>query len=172
MHKTALDNAQRFYDTYCKEGVEDKKILDVGSLDVNGSLKPIFQKGQYVGLDLRPGPNVDLLGSPEEIPLPTGTIDIVISSSCFEHDDMFWVTFSEMCRVTKPGGYIYVQAPSEGPYHAHPGDNWRFYADSWKALAKWAKHQGYPVEVLESYIDQTPDCWWKDSVGIFRRVHA
>jgi len=174
MHYSAYVNAERFYEKYCKTNIENKKILDVGSYDVNGTMKPIFEKGQYIGLDMEEGPNVDVVGVSHDIPFKDNEFDIIACSSCFEHDDMFWVSFQEMCRVLKPGGYMYVQAPSNGPYHGWPGDNWRFYIDSWKALEKWGKKSGYDIELVEHYIDTTtPDPTapriWNDSVGIFKK---
>lgn len=176
MHYSAYLNAEKFYHKYCEKNIENKKILDVGSYDVNGTMKPIFEKGQYVGLDMESGPNVDVVGVSHDIPFRGDEFDIVISSSCFEHDDMFWVSFQEMCRVLKPGGYMYIQAPSNGPYHGWPGDNWRFYIDSWKALEKWGKKLGYDIELVEHYIDETTPTppsegprFWNDSIGIYRK---
>ena len=171
MHQTAYNNAQKFYDKYCSEGIESKKILDIGSYDVNGTVRPIFEKGNYTGLDMAQGPNVDIVSESHNIDLPNETFDIILSTSCFEHDEMFWVTFLEMCRLIKPGGYIYVNAPSSGPYHGHPGDCWRFYKDSWGALLKWAKKNNYNLELVESYIDDTGNIHnWNDSVGIFKKI--
>ena len=176
MHHSAYVNAEKFYHKYCEKNIENKKILDVGSYDVNGTMKPIFEKGQYVGLDMEVGPNVDIVGVSHDIPFEKDEFDIVISSSCFEHDDMFWISFQEMCRVLKPGGYMYVQAPSNGPYHGWPGDNWRFYIDSWKALEKWGKKLGFDIELVEHYIDDTTPHHpnegfrlWNDSIGIYRK---
>ena len=176
MHHSAYVNAEKFYHKYCEYNIEDKKILDVGSYDVNGTMKPIFEKGQYVGLDTESGPNVDIVGVSHNIPFEKDEFDIIISSSCFEHDDMFWISFQEMCRVLKPGGYMYVQAPSNGPYHGWPGDNWRFYIDSWKALEKWGKKLGFDIELVEHYIDDTTPHHpnegfrlWNDSIGIYRK---
>jgi hypothetical protein len=87
---------------------------------------------------------------------------------------MFWVTFLEMCRVLNVGGLIYINAPSNGFYHAHPVDNWRFYIDSWKALEKWGKLNKYNIELLESYVDtETSVSYnevWNDSIGIFKKI--
>ena len=60
-------------------------------------------------------------------------------------------------------------APSEGHYHGYPGDCWRFYKDSWKALEKWSKMSEHPVELIEGFID-TKDNHWKDSIGIFKKI--
>lgn len=175
MHHSAYLNAERFYNKYCKTEVGGKSVLDVGSYDVNGTLKPIFEKEKYTGFDLDFGPNVDIVGSAESLPFDNDSFDIIVSSSCFEHDDFFWLSFLEICRVVKPGGYIYVQAPSNGPYHAHPKDNWRFYIDSWEALLKWGVKNGYHLELVEHYIDTvTPDPFqqrlWDDSIAIYRKI--
>lgn len=167
MHKSAYINAQRFYSKYCQENIEQKTILDIGSQDFNGTMKPIFQKAKlYIGLDQTEGKNVDIVSSSHNIPLPNESFDIVISSSCFEHDPMFWLTFKEMCRLIKNNGYIYICAPSMGPYHGFPIDNWRFYKDSWKSLESWGLFNNYAIKLVESYID-TSDNLWHDSVGIY-----
>ena len=44
MHHSAYVNAEKFYHKYCENNIENKKILDVGSYDVNGTMKPIFEK--------------------------------------------------------------------------------------------------------------------------------
>lgn len=176
MHTTAYDNAQKFYDKYCKDNIQNKTILDIGSWDGgNGSLKNIFSLGKYIGLDIQKGPNVDIIGSSHDIPFRDNSFDIVVSSSCFEHDPMFWITFLEISRVIKPSGYIYVCAPSAGPYHPDkcPGDSWRFYPDSWFSLCLWSKKHQHNIELIETYIDKRynpPDEDWQDSVGIFKKL--
>lgn len=172
MHNTALINAQKFYNKYCLENIHTKTVLDIGSLDVNGTLKPIFKLAyKYIGIDQCGGNNVDIVCSSHKIPLIDNSIDIIVSSSCFEHDPMFWITFQEMCRLIKFNGLIYINAPSNGPYHAHPVDNWRFYADAWKSLEQWGIYLNYNIKLLESYVDkQKSKCGnWNDSVGIYTK---
>lgn len=174
MHKSAYYNATSFYERYCKDNIQTKKVLDVGSWDSNGCLKPIFKEAQYTGLDAQAGPNVDVVSNSNSMPFDNDQFDIIISTSCFEHDEMFWLTFLEMSRVLKAGGYIYICAPSSGPYHPHgcPSDSWRFYPDSWRSLAKWANKNNFHIKLVESYIDKSlypPDDNWEDSVGIFTK---
>ena len=171
MHEEARQSGLRFFEKYCKDNIETKKILDVGSYDVNGTLKPIFERGEYVGLDMMAGPNVDIVSKAHDIDLPDESFDIILSTSCFEHDDMFWVTFLEMCRIVKPGGFIYTCQPKEGPYHAHPGDNWRFYEDAGAALAKWAHRSNYKnIKLIETYI--TKGSYWVDNTIIWGKEKA
>ncbi len=89
MHKSAYNNAQLFYNKYCKSDTT-KRVLDVGSWDGgNGSLKSIFIGHNYTGLDVQVGPNVDVVGTSHNIPFDNSTFDIIVSSSCFEHDEFF-----------------------------------------------------------------------------------
>lgn len=169
MHKSAYRNTEKFYKKYCEENIEGKKVLDIGSYNLNGCVKPIFEKASYVGVDMAQGPNVDIVANCNDLPFENNSFDIIVSISCFEHDNMFWLTFLEMLRVLKPGGFLYVNAPSNGPYHAHPTDNWRFYLDSWKALEEWGKKNGFEIDLVENYIDEPSDGIWIDSVGIFKK---
>ncbi len=160
MHASAYRLCEFFAAEYLGSTVG--RVLDVGSCDVNGTLKPIFLGWDYVGLDIAEGPNVDIVASNQGWPLTDSSFDVAVSSSCFEHDPRFWITFKEMARVVRSGGWVYICAPSQGPYHGHPGDCWRFYKDAWQALADSTEG----VELLSSRVyDNEP---WHDSVGIYK----
>ena len=105
-------------------------------------------------LDLEAGPGVDfVLDDPHTLPFGDAEFDAVVSSSVFEHTDFFWELFKEMCRCVKPGGHIYINAPSTGPYHPFPHDSWRFYSDAGYSLEKWSAHCGYPVKAHHISVD-------------------
>lgn len=105
---------------------------------------------------------------------PDESFDLIVSTSCFEHDPCFWMTFREMCRVVKKGGYIYVNAPANGYYHGYPGDNWRFYSDAGQALTAWSSRQidgvSYPVAVQETFHIMPKNDIWIDFVCVWKRV--
>ena len=132
-------------------------ILDVGSYDVNGNLRDIIKTSMfssnrnysYVGMDRVSGPNVDIVFE-NDWPVMNETFDIVISSSCFEHDDFFWETFLLLSRSLTPGGWLHITVPSTGSYHGYPGDNWRFYNDSAVALTKWANKNKEDMILIHS----------------------
>lgn len=116
------------------------------------------------------GPGVDVvLTEPQIFPFESNKFDAVVSSSCFEHDQLFWLTFLEMARVAKPGGFLYINAPSNGSYHAYPVDNWRFYPDAAVALELWAHHEGQTVELVESFIARRRADIWNDCVMVFAK---
>jgi SAM-dependent methyltransferase len=113
-------------------------VADVGSMDVNGTLKPLFEGNclEYHGIDIRPGPNVDIVVSDpyswQEI--KDDTYDIVVSTQCLEHVEMPWYWIDEVFRICKPDGLVYICAPNTMPYHGFPDDCWRIWPAGMKAL--------------------------------------
>lgn len=170
MHKSALDFGRHFFELYCKD-LTDATVVDIGSQDINGSLKDVCLPSlRYVGVDFVQGRNVDIvLDNQYQLPFADSSVDIVVSSSCFEHSAMFWVLFSDIVRILKPGGLFYLNAPSNGVFHRYPLDCWRFYPDSGHALVMWAKRNGHSVELLESFFGrQDPVAeGWTDFVAVF-----
>lgn len=121
-----------------------------------------------MGVDMVPGPGVDLvLKDPYQLPFPADAFELVVSTSCLEHDPFFWLTFAEMARVLLPGGFLYISVPSNGPYHGHPGDCWRFYADSAHALYCWAARCGTKLEIVETFMMPPRQDVWIDCVSVF-----
>ena len=105
---------QRFFEAYWQAGFQ--RTLDVGARNINGSLRDFCPPdAEYIGVDLEDGHGVDIvLQHPASFPFPDETFDLAVSMSCFEHDGMFWVTSGQLARV-RSGGYIYINAPSNGP---------------------------------------------------------
>lgn len=169
MHDTAFHIGTLAMNIYAD--LRSAAILEVGSLAVNGSLRDnALPTTNYVGVDLEVGEGVDVVVEPgKPLPLPDETFDLVMASSVFEHDPCFWMTFLEMCRTAKNGGYVYVSAPSNGIVHRYPQDNWRFYPDSGKALVQWATSQGQHVTLVESFIADRENDMWNDFVAVFRK---
>ncbi len=173
MHKTAMMNGEIFFSTYSKYFKNNNvTVLDIGSQDLNGSLKKICPKEfKYIGLDFEDAKGVDIvLENPYNFPFNDQSIDIVVSSSCFEHSEMFWLTFLEILRILKPNGIFYLNAPSDGQFHRYPVDCWRFYPDSGQALVKWAKKSGYKPILLECFTQFGGS--WQDYVAIFLKDYT
>lgn len=176
MHDTALELGRLFFDHYMPRGDGPAFILDIGSLDINGSLRSVLSEdrlSRYTGVDLAAGPGVDLvIESAQELPFPDETFHLIVSTSCFEHDEAFWATFDEAARVLAPGGYLYLNAPSNGHVHQHPLDCWRFYPDAGVALARWANRgRAEPLIVLmESFVFDRTGCEWNDAVMVFAKL--
>lgn len=168
MHDTALEIGKRAIEIY---GGKAPRILEVGAMDVNGSLRQFAPEGsEYLGVDLEAGKGVDMVveaGKP--LPFKKGSFDLVLASSVFEHDPAFWSTFLDLARVLRNGGHLYMNAPSNGMVHRYPEDHWRFYPDSGLALERWANSQGLPVRLIESFTAPRKGDHWNDFVAVFRR---
>jgi SAM-dependent methyltransferase len=92
-----------------------KKILEVGSYDVNGTIRSLFSDSEtYLGADLIAGPGVDIAKSGHEIDLESDSLDLALSCECFEHNPYWFETFQNMIRMTKPGGLIAFTCASRG----------------------------------------------------------
>jgi SAM-dependent methyltransferase len=90
------------------------RVLEVGSLDINGSVRALFQDCSYTGVDLRDGPGVDLACPGHLLELPTGHFDTVISAECFEHNPFWRETLANMLRMTRPGGLLLLSCATTG----------------------------------------------------------
>ena len=176
MHQSSLEKMRIFKEKYLdpKHGAS-LRIIDLGSQDINGSYRPLFDEDRwtYEGDDMSPGKNVDIvLKNPyhwQEV--ESNTYDVLISGQAFEHIEYFWITMLEVVRVLKPGGVCCLVAPSGGPEHRYPLDCWRFYADGFSALARFSG-----MEVLEVFTDWQPkkgytddSSDWKDTVLVGRK---
>ena len=175
MHQSSLDNMLAFKKKY----LEDRKdepllILDLGSLDVNGSYRDHFALGPwtYRGIDMAAGRNVDIvLRDPYDWrEIASGSADVVVSGQAFEHIEFFWLTILEIARVLKPEGLCCLIAPSGGPEHRYPVDCWRYYPDGFAALARFAS-----LEVAEIHSHQATTGYadgsdqWRDTVLVCRK---
>lgn len=116
------------------------KVLDVGSLSTeNGAhLRDILGKYDYTGVDMRKGDNVDIVMNGHDLSKNFGEeFDLVVCFDTFEHDDAWWLTLEEMKKVLKPGGWLFIGAPSRYcPEHNHPNDYWRFMPQSFDVWFK------------------------------------
>ena len=169
MHVSSYEHMRDLVDRYLDRS-QPLTVVDIGSYDVNGSYRTLFDapRWTYRGVDLEAGPGVDVvLASPYRLPFPSGSVDLVISGQAFEHVEYFWLMWMEMLRLLKPGGRIFLIAPSRGPEHRYPQDCWRFYPDGYRALAKIGD-----CELLEVGTDwephPDPGSNWGDTVGVFQ----
>jgi SAM-dependent methyltransferase len=168
MHPTAMQNGRVFFDTYLGER-STSLVLEIGAQDVNGSLRDVAPAGvRYIGVDFVVGKGVDVvLTDPYSLPFESESVDVIVSSSCLEHSEMFWLSFTECLRILKPDGLLFINVPSNGAFHRYPVDCWRFYPDAGSALVTWAKRQGMNPALLESFITPQHEDVWSDFLAVF-----
>lgn len=77
------------------------KVLEIGSLNINGSVRQFFTDCEYVGVDLGEGKDVDVVAKAEELKYKAKSFDTVISCECLEHNAKWAETFNNMARIAK-----------------------------------------------------------------------
>lgn len=87
-------------------------VLEVGSLDINGSVRRFFEDCSYIGVDIAEGPCVDLVALGNELDFPDESFDVVLSCECFEHNPFWWETFLNMVRMSR--GLVVFTCATEG----------------------------------------------------------
>jgi SAM-dependent methyltransferase len=85
-----------------------RRVLEVGSLDINGSVRTHFEACDYIGADLAEGPGVDIACPGQLLAFPSGHFDVAISCECFEHNPYWVETFINMLRMTREDGLLIV----------------------------------------------------------------
>lgn len=142
----------------------DKKVLEVGSLNVNGSIRPYFRRCEYTGIDYVDGPGVDI-----PVPIkqyvhtyrpdnPPG-FDVVACCEVLEHDPMAFESLELMFRVLRPGGLFIMTCANEArPEHGttRTGSVWGPNADFYRGVSlylfsSWMVHiqnEGPKLDVL------------------------
>ncbi len=120
--------------------IEGRRILDVGSLDVNGSMRSImeaFKPEEYLGVDIQEGPGVDVVLDAADLVERFGreSFDVVLSLEVLEHVRDWRSVISSMKQVCRPGGMILMTTRSRGfEYHAHPSDFWRYETEDMRMI--------------------------------------
>jgi SAM-dependent methyltransferase len=96
----------------------DCKVLELGSLDDNGTPRPFFRNCEYVGVDWRAGPCVDIVSFVHDLGFGDATFDTVVSTEMLEHDRFAEQSFLTGFRFLKPGGLlVFTCANEKRPKH-------------------------------------------------------
>lgn len=105
-------------------------VIECGSYDVNGSIRDYFTATDYVGVDWRPGPKVDLVSLTHELPYPAAWFDTVASASMLEHDPYWEKSLTKMVELMKPDGILIVTwgAMWNCPHEFHTAPDGLFHA--------------------------------------------
>lgn len=89
------------------------KVLDCGSLDINGNNRVFFDDSKYTGIDIVDGRNVDILSKVHEYH-PGKQFDVIISTEMLEHDVNLMASLGNMFELLRPGGLMILTAAGFG----------------------------------------------------------
>ena len=95
-----------------------RQVLEVGSLNINGTVRDLFTECYYVGLDVAEGKGVDIVCEGQNYDAPSESFDVAISCECFEHNPEWVATFRNMHRMTRTLGLVVMTCATTGrPEH-------------------------------------------------------
>lgn len=139
MHPSSMATMRRFINEYLSLD-KKTKIIDIGSLDINGSYRELFDNKlwEYIGIDIKEGDNVDVvLEKHFNLPFDDKSIDVVISGQAIEHMSHPWLMMEEIGRVLKKNGFCCMVVPSAGCFHEEK-DYWRVFPEGMRVFAEIA----------------------------------
>ena len=82
-----------------------RRVLECGSLDINGTPRPFFDKCDYTGIDWREGPGVDVVSLVHKYKDKL-KFDVVISTEMLEHDPYWLTSISSMLNLLRTDGSL------------------------------------------------------------------
>ncbi len=138
--------------------IEGQDVLEVGSLDENGSVRSVIEKfgpKSYVGLDMREGPGVDVVLNIDDAVVYFGSerFGLILCLEMLEHAKDWRGAINVMKHLVTPEGAIVLSTRGPGfPYHPFPEDHWRFTEDlMWGSFADF-----HHLSVIEDPDPESP----------------
>ena len=124
MHKEARDYVARF----ATDAAID--VVEIGSRNINGTVRDLFPNARWYGIDLYEGPMVDEVADAATWQ-PAEPVDLVVSCEVFEHAESWRQIIANTRTMLRPGGRIVVTAAGprrathsgvDGGSQLHPGE--------------------------------------------------
>ena len=113
MHPEAKDFTI-FVKSIVKDYFINKNVLDVGSGDINGNNRFLFENCKYEGNDVISAPNVTIISKTKDLPFTDNTFDTIVSTECFEHDPEYKDSFLKIYKMLKQDGLFFFTCASTG----------------------------------------------------------
>lgn len=140
------------------QSFRNRRVLEIGAKNVNGSFRVEFTDCDYVGVDCEAGDGVDVVSLAHEYEVEPESFDTVYSTETFEHDPHAEQTVTHMLRLLKPGGLVFGTCAGAGrPEHGTKRTGKRYGPDA-------AFYRNVSVDQIL--------CWLRSTGVEFQEVHV
>jgi SAM-dependent methyltransferase len=133
MHAEAFEWTKISFEAWYTPEIGKIKVLEFGSLDINGSIRSIFEPhaSVYTGVDPQPGPGVDVVCGAHDF-YTLEVFDVVVACEVFEHTPLWREITTNAHRLLRDGGLFIATMAGEGrePHSAvdaGPIRDWEYY---------------------------------------------
>lgn len=131
-------------------------VVEIGSRPAESQegvayLRDVVGLTPYVGCDIQPGVNVDVVTDIHRLPFPDDSVGAVVCVEVLEHVHDPLRAVQEIHRVLRPGGVAVLTSVMFMPVHAHPWDFWRFTPEGFSHVMEPFETKlafGYGMDVL------------------------
>lgn len=136
-------------------------VLEVGSLNVNGSAREYFQGESlyYRGIDIIAGPGVDIVIDAKDYDEFAGNFNLIVCTEVFEHSPWWDTILERMYHNLMPLGWLVLTCASDlrKPHSAygaeHPTEGEYYQGVFYDDLAQKLEDLGFIVVKLEHVED-------------------
>lgn len=138
-------------------GHEFERVIELGSLDVNGSVRFLFPYSEYIGVDVVEGEGVDVVCDAADF-VPEQLADCVVSTEMLEHTSRAREVILAAFNMLAPDGMLVLTAAGSNrdPHSAYGASRpleGEFYRNvSAAELTAWLEEAGF----VRCVVDERP----------------
>ena len=132
------------------EWFEKRRVLEIGSLDMNGSIREAFDDCEYIGLDRRAGKGVDVVCYAHNYYSPT-PFQTIISTGTLEHDRHAWLTMQAVYSLLEEKG-VFICTCANVNFQRHDiecGEDYWYKNISIEEMKGWVNEFGFNLLCVE-----------------------
>jgi hypothetical protein len=119
-------------------------VIELGAMNINGSIREYFNCKNYTGVDWRAGKGVDIVSLTHELKLPVACFDAVVSASMLEHDPYWKQSLFKMAELMRGDGIMVLSwgAALNNPHELAVAPDGRFHSLKAKEAFEYLESTG------------------------------